>query len=239
MEEEQVESKSLADLAKIILEARKVGIRLVLIGGYAVAAYTRGYRYTKDIDLATDKPAVGRLKSLLRSLGYSIRDTEFGLAGSRRLGHDFIDLHISVGKIRDISTNREYPADSILFKNARRLKLRGYYSKISSLKAPVVDLETLLVLKLMTIGRQKDKVDVFSLLLDKRDEINLTLLADRVRNADLKTHLLNQVRDYARRLRDGELDKTWFSLTASRLPQVERREILKFLSKSANLLRQP
>jgi hypothetical protein len=55
--------------------ARKQGIKLVIIGGYAVAAYTRGYRYAKDIDLVADKPTVGKLKGLLKSLGYSVRDT--------------------------------------------------------------------------------------------------------------------------------------------------------------------
>ena len=107
MNEEQVESRSLTDLARIFQEARKLGIGLVLIGGYAVAAYTRGYRYTKDIDLVADKPTIGRLKGLLSGLGYSIRDTEFGIAGSKRVNKDFIDLHISVGKIHDISTGND------------------------------------------------------------------------------------------------------------------------------------
>jgi len=44
MSEEQVERKSLEDLQSILEAARKVGIRLVIIGGYAVAAYTHGYR---------------------------------------------------------------------------------------------------------------------------------------------------------------------------------------------------
>ncbi len=50
MSEEETERKSLADLEGMLREGRKLGIRLLLIGGYAVAAYTRGYRYTKDID---------------------------------------------------------------------------------------------------------------------------------------------------------------------------------------------
>jgi len=61
MNEEQLESRSLLDLATVIRESKKFGIKLVLIGGYAVAAYTRGYQYTKDIDLVADKPAIGKL----------------------------------------------------------------------------------------------------------------------------------------------------------------------------------
>ena len=239
MNEEQLESRSLMDLARIIRESKKLGIRLVLIGGYAVAAYTRGYRYTKDIDLVADKPTIGKLKGLLSSLGYSTRDTEFGLAGSKRLNQEFIDLHISVGKIHDISTGKNYPVDSTLFKNAKRLNVRGYYSKATLLRAHVVSLETLLVLKLMTIGRQKDAIDVLSLLLDRRNEVDLKSVAKMTEDAGLTKHLLNRVRDYARRLREGELARIWFSVTASRLPHIEKREIARFFVKLADLLRQP
>jgi len=238
MNEEQVESRSLIDLARIFQEARKLGIRLVLIGGYAVAAYTRGYRYTKDIDVVADKPTIGKLKGLLSSLGYSIRETEFGIAGSKRVNKDFIDLHISVGKIHDISTCNDYPVDLTLFKNAKRLKVKGHYSK-TSLKAPVVDLDTLLLLKLMPVGRQKDAVDMLSLLLDKGDEINLMLLAERSEATGLRSHLLNQAREYARRLREGELDMIWFDVTASRLLHAEKRQMAKFFAKLVGFLRLP
>jgi hypothetical protein len=237
MSEEEVEKRSLQDLERILRAARKLGIRLVLIGGYAVAAYTRGYRYTKDIDLVADKPAIGGLKGLLKSLGYSIRDTEFGLAGSKRLNKGFIDLHISVGRIYDLSTGKEYPIDSSLFKNAKRSTVKGFVSKTSSLEAPVVDLETLIVLKTTTVGRDKDAVDLLSLFRDKRDDIDITLVAERAKAADLVEHLLQRIRDYARRLRDGELDQVWANVTATRLPNTEKREIGRLFSKLAELLR--
>jgi len=193
--------------------------------------------YTKDIDLAADKPAIGGLKGLLKSLGYSIRDTEFGLAGSKRLNKGFIDLHISVGKIYDVSTGKEYPIDSSLFKNAKRSTVKGFLSKTSSLEAPVVDLETLIVLKTTTVGRDKDAVDLLSLFRDKRDDIDITLVAERAKAADLAEHLLQRIRDYARRLRDGDLDQVWANVTASRLPNTEKREIGRLFSKLAELLR--
>ena len=237
MSEEEVEKRSLQDLERTVRAARKLGIKLVLIGGYAVAAYTRGYRYTKDIDLVADKPAIGGLKGLLKSLGYSIRDTEFGLAGSKRLNRGFIDLHISVGRIYDLSTGKEYPIDSSLFKNAKRSTVKGYVSKTSSLEALVVDLETLIVLKTMTVGRDKDTVDLLSLFRDKRDDIDIALVAERAKAAGLVEHLLQRIRDYARRLRDGELDQVWANATATRLPNTEKREIGRLLSKLAELLR--
>jgi len=237
MSEEEVEKRSLQDLERTVRAARKLGIKLVLIGGYAVAAYTRGYRYTKDIDLVADKPAIGGLKGLLKSLGYSIRDTEFGLAGSKRLNRGFIDLHISVGRIYDLSTGKEYPIDSSLFKNAKRSTVKGYVSKTSSLEPLVVDLETLIVLKTMTVGRDKDTVDLLSLFRDKRDDIDIALVAERAKAAGLVEHLLQRIRDYARRLRDGELDQVWANATATRLPNTEKREIGRLLSKLAELLR--
>jgi hypothetical protein len=81
MSEEEVERRSLEDLKAVLQEAHKRGIKLVIIGGYAVAAYTRGYRYTKDIDLVSDTPTLGILKELLKSHDYATRDTEFGIAG--------------------------------------------------------------------------------------------------------------------------------------------------------------
>jgi hypothetical protein len=158
MSEEEVERKSLEDLESVLKEAQNQGIKLVVIGGYAVAAYTRGYRFTKDIDLVADKPALGKLTGLLKGLGYVVRDTEFGIAGKKKLNSAFIDLHISVGRIYDISTGKEYPVDASIFKNAKRLIVRGYLSRATSLKATVVELEALVILKMMPVGRDKDAV---------------------------------------------------------------------------------
>ena len=223
MSEEQVERKSLEDLQSILEAARKVGIRLVIIGGYAVAAYTHGYRYTKDIDLVADRPTLGRLIGLLKSLGYAIRDTEFGIGGSKTLNGGFIDLHISAGRIYDLSTGKEYPVDVSLFTNAEYRAVSGRISKTTSLKAAVVELETLIILKMMPVGRNKDAVDLLSLLRDRRKDIDLESLSRRVRTAGLTVHLLERIRDYAKRLRDGELDKIWFDMTGSRFPYAEKR----------------
>ncbi len=44
-------------------------------------------------------------------------------------------------------------------------------------------------------------------------------------------HLLERIRDYAKRLREDELDKVWFDMTATRLPFTEKREIAKLFAK--------
>ena len=237
MSEEEVERRSLEDLEAVLQEAYKQGIKLVIIGGYAVAAYTRGYRCTKDIDLVADMPTLGKLKGLLKGLGYAIRDTEFGIAGKKKLDGGFIDLHVSVGKVYDVSTGKEYPVDSSFFKKAGRLTIRGYISKATSLKAPVVELETLIVLKTMPIRRDKDAVDLISLLRDRRKELNLKAVAERAKSAGLTEHLLERIRDYAKKLRENDLDRVWFDMTATRLPFTEKRKISRVFSNLANLFR--
>ncbi len=124
------------------------------------------------------------------------------------------------------------------FKSAKRLVVRGFYSKISELRLPVVDLETLLILTLITVGRQKDEIDVLSLLLDRRKDVDLALLSKKVEATGLTTHLLRRVRDYARKMKDGTLEGDWSSVTASRLGHVEKREIVRFLARLADSLRE-
>lgn len=237
MSEEEVERRSLEDLQVALQEAQRQGIKLVIIGGYAVAAYTRGYRYTKDIDLVADIPTLGRLKGLLKDRDYAVRGTEFGIAGRKKLNGGFIDLHISVGRIYDISTEKVYPVDSSFFKNSRRLTITGYISKATSLKAAVVELETLIILKIMPMRRDKDAVDLISLLRDRRKGLNLETVADRAESAGLTDHLLERVRDYAKRLRENDLDRVWFGTTATRLTFSEKREIGQVFSNLANQLR--
>jgi len=129
MSDIELERKSLQDLNRIIQEAKKWGISLAVIGGYAVRAYTRAYRFTKDIDLVTTKEALGRLKALLQYLGYQYRETEFGIAGSKRFNQGFIDIHISIGNILDISTGLSIPVTDKLFNEAHELVVGSYYEE--------------------------------------------------------------------------------------------------------------
>src|SRR2546427_10891625 len=80
-EDEEVERRSLVDLREILGQGRELGIGLLLIGGYGVATYTRGYRFTNDIDLIADEVALCRLRGLLKSLGKSIEATEVRCCG--------------------------------------------------------------------------------------------------------------------------------------------------------------
>jgi len=240
MSDVELESKSLQDLRKIIEEAKDWGIRLVVIGGYAVRAYTKGYRFTKDIDLVTTKQALGKLKGLLQYLGYEYRETEFGIAGSKKFNEGFIDLHISIERILDISTGIAIPVTKDLFKEAAELEVKGYYpeSKDLALKTKVVSLELLLLLKLIPVGREeKDYIDIFALLINKGNDIDLNKISEKCEQYNLRDHLLSQLRKYADFISKWEMRKTWFSITGLRVTQVEEREALKFIRKLMEVLR--
>jgi len=74
-------------------------------------------------------------------------------------------------------------------------------------------------------------------LRDKRNDINPEVLAQRIKAAKLTGHLLERIRDYAKRLRENELDNVWFDMTATRLPFTEKREIAKLFAKLVELFR--
>ena len=169
-----VETASLRDLHRLCKEAQTWGIPLVVIGGYAVRAYTKGYRFTKDIDLVTTKEALGRFKALLRNLGYTYRTTDFGIAGCKKFDDGFIDLHISVGEVLDISTGITFPVTAEFFAKAKNLVMKGYYEESGSLTAdgPVAAIEFMLILKLIPKGRVKDVVDLTSLIIDRRNDVD-------------------------------------------------------------------
>lgn len=239
MSDIELECKSLQDLREIMEEARNWGLRLVVIGGYAVRAYTKGYRFTKDIDMVTTKEALGKLKGLFQYLGYECRDTEFGVAGSKKFNEGFIDLHISIESILDVSTGIAIPVTEDLFKEAIELKIEGYYpeSKDFALKTEVISLELLMLLKLIPVGRGKDLIDVFALLIDKGNVVDINKISEKCKQYELRNHLFSQLRGYADLIRKGEMRKMWFSITGLRLTQVEEREALKFIRKLIEVLR--
>ncbi len=98
----------------------------------------KGIDIRKDIDLLANKQSLGKFRGLLNDLGYSIRKTEFGIAGAKHLGtgDTFVDLHISVEKVHDISTNNDFPIDPSLFKKAKNQDVKGFYSKSTIIRAP-------------------------------------------------------------------------------------------------------
>lgn len=239
LSEVDLERASLQDLYRLCTEAKKWGISIVVIGGYAVRAYTKGYRFTKDIDLVTTKEALGRFKALLRNLGYTYRTTEFGVAGSRKFNDGFIDLHISVGEIFDISTGFTLSVTNEFFEKSRNLVIKGYYeeSEPFAVDGPVAAIESMLLLKLIPRGRVKDIVDITSLIIDKGNEVSIKTLSSQCKASGLTDHIIFQLRNYADLIRKSELENLWFNLTGLRLSYSERRGIMRFVRTLIDILR--
>ncbi len=228
----EVEGQSLKDLRLIMHKSEEWTIDIAVIGGYAVRAYTNVYRHTKDIDLAIGKEERGKFIALLKSLRYVPRPTDFGIAASRKFNSDFIDIHISFGKIYDISTGLSYPITEELFKERRIITVRSRYTanKQFETEAPVVDMNTLLVLKFMPKGRpEKDAIDIISLMLDRIQEISMQDVVKRCEQANLTDHMLSQMQDFARSLRDGETARIWSQVTGTTLTGAQVRNVQRFL----------
>ncbi len=177
----------------------------------------------------------------MNSMGYSIRKTDFGIAGPKRLGsngdNNFIDLHISIGNVHDISTNSDFTVGQSIFKKANRLEVEGFYSKTTVVRAPVVDLETILILKFIPTGRDKDAVDLISLITDRGSDVDFGLMKKLATESKLNVRLLESARDYAARVKKGQLDKIWSGMTGARLSFTQKRRLLQFLAGLADQLR--
>jgi len=235
---EDILEVSLKDLEKLVQRTKRFGLNPVVIGGYAVRAYTRGYRYTKDIDLVILKKELGRLIALLKSLGYTIKETKFGLSGNKKLNGGFIDLHISFGDVWDISTNNKYPVDEIL-KGSKRMKISGFFEagRKIKIKISVASLEDLLILKLMTKGREKDVVDSISLIIDRWDELNLENFSSKCSKAKLSKHIRERILRLIGFIRSGKARKIWLYVTGQRLMRKTEMDLIKHLRKMESVVK--
>ena len=235
---QKVEEASLKDLEKIVGESKNYGLKLVVIGGYAVKAYTTGYRATKDIDCVILKKEIGGLIALLKDLSYEVGKTEFGLAGKRKFNDDFIDLHISTGGVFDISTKKTYSVDEETFKRSKLLEISGFFKETEvKVKAHVISLEELLILKLMTKRRDKDMVDIISLAIDREKEINHKLFVENCSKRSLNRHIRDNILSLIGVIRSGEMKKVWLSMTGRRLMRKTEIEIVRLLRTLENELR--
>lgn len=236
----EIEKESLKDLDLLVTKIKQWHIDMAVIGGYAVRAYTNAYRHTKDIDMAIDKEMRGSLLAFLKSLKYGTRATEFGIAAIKRFDSDFVDIHISVGKIYDISTGLHYPIRKELFNESKTMEVKPKFeaNKNFATKAPVVDLNTLIILKFMPKGRpEKDGIDIVSLLLNRIQDIDIDAVVKKADKAGLADHMLSQIQDFAMKLRNGESARIWSRVTGTNLTGVQIRSIQKFLRELDKALR--
>lgn len=129
-----------------------------------------------------------------------------------------------------MSTNAAYPANEIL-KDSKIRKVSGYFdeSRTREVLTPVASLEDILILKMMPIGRDKDRVDIVSMLIDKGGVVDVEKIALKCSETSLSRHIREQIRRLVGFIRKGETRKEWLKLTGQRLTALTETNIIKQL----------
>jgi len=171
------ERVSIKALERILGLAQRASLDVVVIGGYAVRAYTTVLkRFTKDIDLAVpDVGSLEKLRGILETLGFQTRRTFFGgVTGYMK------EKGISI-VVNAIVSNVEGSV----------MRIEPYYPGNPSIEARVACLEDVLISKLQLLKlpeeerREKDLIDVVLLLLSSCDLISAERLQERLREREV------------------------------------------------------
>lgn len=219
-EESEIEVVSLRILERIDQEAKNFQIDLIVIGGYAVRAYTspRSWRFTKDIDFITTRKGLGVLHSIFELLEYDFEQKDFGIKGSKKINTDSIELHISVDKVIDWSTRLEYRLPEDIFVSARKMKVKASFEQNRGLEVEVnvAPIEDVVAMKLMT-ERDRDHFDAMAVILDSFDELDLSRFAVICRQSDLDEHIRERLRSVLADIKRGLTRKLWKEFTGRKL----------------------
>jgi len=212
----EVEVVSLNDLKRIDKEAKNFQINLVLIGGYAVRAYTnpRSWRFTKDIDFITTRKDLTALRGVFALLGYGFEQTEFGVKGSKKINLTSIELHISVDKVLDWSTRLEYRLPEDIFAKARKMSVKASLEENKDLEVSVkvAPIEDVLVMKLMT-ERPRDRFDAIAMILDSFEEVDVQRFWANSKQSNLAQHMRKRLESVLADIKKGLTKKLWREFT--------------------------
>lgn len=231
----QLEKQSLEDLKTILEEAQALGVNLALIGGYATRAYMKPthYRGTKDIDFITQKSGYGKLKGILKHLGYAVTETRHGLKASKKTQAGEIKLDIASDKIVDESSALEYVLPSTSFQRVVQLPITALYEQNSSLtiQALVAPVEDVLIMKLCTdmLQRPRDRFDAAAILLDSPSRLDAKLFAQNATSAGLEKHVKKRIEEILVLIKQNKLPALWREYSNLELPRSQQNEIKKGL----------
>ncbi len=169
--------------------------------------------------------------SFLNSLGYEAEEKKDILAGRKKIDGGYVDLHISIGEVFDISSGKSYPLTDGTFNSAKILEISGYHEegRKITVKASVVSLEDLMIMKLMTKNREKDLVDLISLLLDQWKSLDLRKLSGNCAVAGLSRHISDSALELAGKIRKRTFRKVWLGYTGKKMTIKEEQQIAKNL----------
>lgn len=215
-EASRIEVVSLKDLERIDHEAKRFQIDLILIGGYAVRAYTepRSWRFTKDIDFITTRRDLTALRGVFELLTYGFERTEFGVKGSKKINRESIELHISVDKVIDWSTGLEYKLAEDIFTRATRMNIKASFEENRDLEVgvKVAPIEDVLIMKLMT-ERTRDHFDAIAIILDSFEKVNVHRFWADSKQSNLDQQLRKRLNSLLADLKKGLVKKLWKEFT--------------------------
>ena len=97
------------------------------------------------------------------------------------------------------------------------------------MKAHVAALEDLMIMKLMTKNREKDLVDIVSLLFDRWKYLDMEKLSQKCASAGLSRHISDSALDLVGKIRKRTFGKTWLDFTGKKMTQKEERQIARNL----------
>jgi len=239
-EESRLELISLKDLERINEAAQVFRIDLILIGGYAVRAYTnpRSWRFTKDMDFLTTSRDLGGLRGVFDVLGYSFERTEFGLKGGKKVNKDFIELHVSVDKVIDWSTGREYRLPEDIFAKADNVRVKASLEENKGLdvQVKVAPIEDVVIMKLMT-ERPRDRFDAIAVILDSFDYLDVLRFKENCNQDDLHRHMCNRLESVLADIRRGLVKELWREFTGREFIRQQQVDLRAKINKLVEALR--
>jgi hypothetical protein len=180
-------------LAELDAECKLFGVRLLLIGGFAVRAYGKRKRETTDVDFVAPKGDQGSLIGLLQRLGYQVDpESRFGMKATRTVGERAIKVDISIEQIHDQETGSIYRFSAESFAQAERRVIESLSGEFR-VESYVVPLADLLISKLMT-ARDQDASDAINLILGHLPSAQLEAeIVRKARQAGLATRLNKRI----------------------------------------------
>ncbi len=217
--------RELKDALQQILElCDEFDVHPRLIGGLAVRGFARRKRFTHDIDLAISRQDKPNFITILKRLGFEYQDlTKFeGVKATKRVGNTSVEIHISVERLWDMTSNQTYT----LSPDSAQVAV----DDAGNLLAPTVSAEDLLILKLMPL-RDRDLGDVIALLLDLPaiDAKKFWANCERTNNA---RHITAQLLKLENALRSGDFREAWSEYYDERL---SARDVLVVIDKVRTL----
>jgi len=213
-------------LERLLELCREFGIHPRLIGGLAVRGFARRKRFTHDIDLAISRYDKSNLIAILKQMGFDYQDqSQFeGVKASKRIGQIAVEIHISVGRLWDMTSKQTYT----LSPNFDELPI----DEAGHLLAPTVAIEDLLILKLLPL-RDRDLCDVIALLLDAPAIDGDAIWANCERTGNTR-HVAAQLTKVEKALTSGDFREAWTDYYGEPLPM---RDILVVRERVRQLLK--